>query len=200
MSVIPIAKVIACCGLIAFARPVTSVSAPTNGVSAAACKGVSNIDFQNNIVDWGGGRLKFKDGRACTTEGLLPGQNPDCDCDSGKCDWQMKVSEDRLLSPEPGWQLRLLIVEEDHLTGSGAWGRVLLYECQNHQLKTVMDQRYLYGVQFCATKDGFKLEYGDWFPGDPRCCPSGRREDFFRWERAEHKYLRTQSVVLKSDA
>jgi len=166
----------------------------------AGCSSITNVDIQNGVVDWSGAKLVFKHGWACTSEGLLPGQDPACDCATGKCDWKMRVSEDQLLSPEPGRQLRLSIIEEDHLTGSGAWGRVLLYECRNHQLKKMMDQRYLYGVHFTPTRAGFNLESGYWLPTDARCCPSRRQQERFRWDSAKHKYTLSRRVVLKSHA
>ena len=173
----------------------------SQGPTEGACDDVSNVDFKNGVVDLGAfGSLKFEAGQACRFESRLPGQDPACDCASGKCDWDMRIQEDREMSPEPRTHLRLLIVSESHLTGSGAWGQVLIFGCQRGDLTKVMDRRYLYGVKFTEIKNGFELESGYWLPADARCCPSKRQREWFRWDSTKHKYVRSRRVVLNPNA
>ena len=169
--------------------------------SQLTCDDVSRIDFKNGVVDLGSfGSFVFKDGRACGSEGVLPGQNPACDCASSKCDWDIQIQEDKVLSPEPRWQVRLLVVSESHLTGSGAWGQVLAFECRRGQLTKMLDRSYLYGVKFTQIKNGFELESGHWLPTDARCCPSRQQREWFRWDLAKSKYMRKRLVILRRNA
>ena len=165
------------------------------------CDDVSTIDLNNGVLDLGGlGSLTFRDGRACGSEEVSIQQDRNCACGSGKCDWEMQISQDIHLMPEPGMLFRLLNVSEEHLTGSGAWGHVLLFECRHGQLNKVMDRQYLYGVNVTATANSFELESNYWLPSDARCCPSRKQRESYRWRSKQHRYIRTQRVVLRRDA
>jgi hypothetical protein len=166
-----------------------------------ACDDVSTIDFNNGALDLGGfGMLTFKGGRACGNEEVSIHQDRNCPCGSGKCDWEMRISEDTLLEPEPSRTFRLLNVFEKHLTGSGAWGHLLLFECRNGQLEKVMDKQYLYGLSLTPTAEGFDLESNYYLPKDARRCPSRKQKETYGWSSSQHKYVRIRRTVLKRNA
>ena len=169
--------------------------------SQIVCNDVSRIDFSNGPLNLGGfGLFTFTNGKACGSEAVSSQQDSNCDCTSGKCDWRMQIVRDTPLSPEPGISLRLLDVYEEHLTGSGAWGHLILFECQNGQLARIWDRRFMYGVKFTRKRNGFDLESGYWLPNDPHCCPSRRQTEEFRWSHEKRRYIRTYTAILKRDA
>jgi len=56
----------------------------------------------------------------------------DCDA-SGEyaCEWETTLQDDRMLDPDN----RLIYVNSSHLTGSGAWGDLMVFGCVSGQVK-----------------------------------------------------------------
>jgi len=179
----------------------TSAAGQGQVKQATPCDDISKIDFRNGSLDLGGfGLLAFKEGRACGNEEIGVHQDRNCECESGKCGWDMKVTDDIKLRPEPNTRLRLLIVSETHLTGSGAWARLMLFECQDGRLTTTWDREYLYGATLTQSANGFDVESWYWLPHEARCCPTRKQRESFHWNSIQHTYVPSRRVVLKPDA
>ncbi len=86
------------------------------------------------------------------------------------CDWKSGIAQDRMISQD----LRLLIISEDQMTGTGAWGAVVVLRSIDGQLKAAFHDRFENGADIGeATAD--KLVVVVKFRGrrDAQCCLSG---------------------------
>jgi hypothetical protein len=59
----------------------------------------------------------------------------DCQYYSGQktCDWETTLDDDRMLDRDH----RLIYVFSSHLTGSGAWGDLLVFGCESGQVRKI---------------------------------------------------------------
>ena len=143
------------------------------------CSDVSKIDFRNSTIPLqDGGSFTLVDGKGCASDGL-----------PGKCDWEQTLELDRVLNPEPGTILRLIVVNSNHKTGSGAWDYVLVFACRAGQLQKVLHNRYLYGAALDPIGDKtLKIKSGHWLETDPMCCPSVEKFESFEWDKAAETF------------
>jgi hypothetical protein len=126
-------------------------------------------------------RVRFVDGEACT-----------CDCPEGDtCDWQHTIKADRLLAPG----VRLLVVNSNHRTGSGAWDHVTVVRCASGRATLVFRQRYLYGATLTeASPTTLTIVSGDWLDADPMCCPSREKRETFVWDSQRGRFTLMKTV------
>ena len=163
--------------------------APSQSIAAATqCDAIEKVDFNNSELSFGAKSLRFRDGKACTKEGE----------DSGPCDWEHVVTFDKVLIPEPGRAVRLMIINSNHLTGSGASDHVLLFECRNGRVVSVFNESYLYGVtieKLASTE--FSLISGEWLKNDQECCPSRKKREVLRWDRKTGAFILSKKTIHK---
>ena len=152
------------------------------------CHEIDKVDLMNAELNFESKSLRFRDGKACTTDG---------EGDSA-CDWEHTVTLDKLLTPEPGQAVRLIILNSNHLTGSGAWDHVLLFECKEGKVTSLFNQGYLNGVKVEELGDAeFSLLSGEWLRKDPECCPSRHKREIFRWDRKKEAFTLSEKTIHK---
>jgi hypothetical protein len=85
----------------------------------------------------------------------------------------------------------------NHLTGSGAWQSIFVYECRARILRQVFDASFLYGAEIELRQDGeFFLTSSEWSPDDPLCCPSNERRTRYVWDARQGTFVRADSRVI----
>jgi hypothetical protein len=109
----------------------------------------------------------------------------------GTPDWQTKLVFDRAVHPEPSIWIRVIGLEDDHMSGTGAWHYVLAFSCDKGHLAR----------RFQFTSEGLKLSHLDdhtlqldqaiWLSDDSHAEPSGHRELTYTWDARVHQYRLT---------
>lgn len=150
-------------------------------VEELRCPSVAGVDLGNARI----GRLRFTKGRACTFDDL-----------SKRCDWEHRVTRDEILRPVPGREVRLVVINSHHLTGSGAWDRVVVFDCVNGVMKAILEKSFLYGVRIEHAGEGeIIFVSGKWGKRDPMCCPSEERSEVYRWDEKAGKFNLTNTTI-----
>jgi hypothetical protein len=147
------------------------------------------VDFANMKIALPGlGKVQLSQGHGYTSED-----------DSGSRDWEITIEQDEILRPSPSTTLRLLRVNCNHLTGSGAWDNVLIYCCRKGCLVRIFQESFHYGVKI-QKPNVFELlfQYGEWTKDDPHCCPSLERVSIYRWNERTKTYNLVKSSVHPS--
>ena len=149
------------------------------------CSTVAMPDLRNAKI----GVMTFVDGKTCTSDGL-----------AGGCDWEHTISKDEILRPAPEKDLRLIVINANHLTGSGLWDTVLIFDCFNGNLRKIFEKRYLYGVKIKKnTNSEITFISGDWQPDDPTCCPSREKKETYLWDLNKNSYILESAAPLPTD-
>lgn len=105
--------------------------------------------------------------------------------------WKETLLDDRPLHPEPATWLRLIVLQHEHLKGTGTWRYVLIFRCEDQLLLPIF-QFNSEGTRVEHLDDhGFQLSQTIWSPSDPHDAPSKHRELSYQWSPREHRYLRT---------
>lgn len=122
-------------------------------------------------------QLDFSHGTGCYSD----------DEDNPKeCDWEVTVEEDRNIADDR----RLIVVDEDHVKGSGEWTDVLVLGCRAGKVTALFHDGFLYGVHVEeASADKLVLKFGRWVGSDPRCCPSMEGHKVYVWSKEGQKYV-----------
>ncbi len=167
----------------------TAGPAPSQSPAVAnTCESIDKVDFMNSELNFESNSLKFRDGRACTSDSV----------DSNSCDWEHTVTLDKLVLPEPGQTLRLIIITSSHKTGGEAWGHVLLFECRNNRVTGIFNESYHGGVTVERLDDtGYTLVSGEYSKTDPECCPSKFKREIFHWDRKKHAFTSSVKIFRK---
>jgi hypothetical protein len=174
--------------MLEFIMTLLFIAAPPPGQSAAAgtaCDAIEKVDFMNSELNFESNSMRFRDGKACTTDGG----------DASACDWEHTVALDKVLIPEPGKAVRLIIINSNHLTGSGAWDHVLLFECKDGKVTSLFNESYhdIEVEKLGATE--FSLVSGEWLKKDPECCPSRHKRETFRWDRKKGAFSLSEKTI-----
>ena len=105
-------------------------------------------------------------------------------------DWQINLDSDQTIHPDPATWVRVLVLNRDHLTGTGNWFYVVVFECEREHITRI----------FQFSSEGVSLKYLDekalvlgldiWTRDDAHCCPSQHNELIYQWNAQEHRYHR----------
>ncbi len=154
-----------------------------NANSELSCISVHTPDLQNaNIND-----INFRQGKAYTSDGSSPK------------DWEHTLSTDQILKPTTNREIRLIVINSNHLTGSGARDTVIAFDCVRGTLKKIFEKKYLYGVNIkIGQDDELLLTSGEWQPTDPTCCPSKEKIETYQWNQLKGTYLLKRTVIRKA--
>src|SRR6266850_2093705 len=135
-----------------------------------SCQDVNEIDFKNATIEG----IVFKNGVAFMND----------DPESKKPDWEIKITTESILSPEPAVKIKLLELWKNHLTGTGTFSVVKLYSCKNHRLVSIFsrDQAQVEKVkddEIQLTVFNKYLGFRGW----------GEKESIsLKWDRLKHDY------------
>lgn len=150
------------------------LGAISGAVRAQTCRDIRSFDFRNAsipIAAQGDGSssgpdlFRLQNGRGFSSDD--PGS-------SQSHDWQLNLVADRLEHPDPSTWIRLIVVDRNHLTGTGDWRYVMAFHCQHGSLVSLLQ----YGSEGVELKhlseQTLILDQAIWKKGDPHCCPSGK--------------------------
>ena len=126
------------------------------------------------------GRARLQDGKDCLKDAGFP------------CEWAIELTR----AEQWGTNRRflLVVVNANHLLGSGAWDSVFVYVRQRDAYVPVFSDRFLYGgnVELGLDSD-FWLTAGVWQPSDPTCCPSSERRSHYMWNAQQKGFAVIES-------
>ncbi len=146
--------------------------AKLNANSEISCTSVETPDLKNTSIN----DINFRQGKAYTSDGPSPQ------------DWEHTLLTDRILKPNKK-ELRLIVINSNHLTGSGAWDTVIVFDCIRGIMNKIFEKKYLYGVNVTTKTDSeLLLTSGEWQSNDPMCCPSMEKKEIFRWDDNKGTY------------
>jgi len=103
-------------------------------------------------------------------------------------EWGITLVSDHLLHPDPSTWLRVLVMERDHLTGTGTFYFVLAFACAGGRVMRIF-QFSGEGVELKQWSDrSLEIALAIWAPNDAHADPSLHRELFYRWDAKLHRY------------
>jgi len=148
------------------------------------CSTVAKPDLQNAKIE----NDIYVNGKACSSDGMIE-----------TCDWEHTIVSDEILRPVPGKEVRFVVINKNHVTGSGAWDTILVFDCFNGNLRKIFENRYLYGVKINKKSDGeITATSGEWQPDDSGCCPSMEKTEIYRWNPSKNTYtLKSTSTISR---
>ncbi len=168
----------------------TLIIASTTSNAAAVkenspCSGIGFPDLQNAEIN----DIKFLNKKGYSSDGLPNAK-----------DWEHTIISDQHLKPSLEKEVRLIVINSNHLTGSGAWDTVIVFDCVRAKLNKIFEKKYLYGVKMNTNTDGeLILTSGDWQPGDPNCCPSKETKEIYRWNQSKGTYILRNTVTQQKN-
>src|SRR5689334_8630095 len=120
--------------LIAFAT--LTVLWPLSGFGAQAERGPRGMScrapaaaLRAGTFELGVGRTRLRDGRSCVV-----------DRPNGPCEWDVELQSVRRFGARDRFLMASLYA--NHLTGSGAWQSIFVYECRARILRQVFDASF----------------------------------------------------------
>lgn len=109
-------------------------------------------------------------------------------------DWRTELITDREAHPEPTIWIRVIGLEDDHLTGTGTWHYVLAFSCEKGHLVRKF-QFSAEGVHLKHLDDQtLQLGQGIWISSDSHADPSRERELTYKWDAQLHQYRLTSKT------
>jgi hypothetical protein len=161
------------------------------------CTDIRRFDFKNATIHVGksdanelgalynaprGIALAFhlRDGVALTYDGSPPISNTP--------DWRAELVADREVHPEASIWIRVISLEDVHMTGTGTWIYVLGFGCERGHL--IREFQFSSEGTMLKHLDNQSLQIlqGIWSPTDAHADPSRRRELTFKWDAQVHRY------------
>lgn len=171
----------------------------SNAAWPQTCADVRQIDFRNATIHIGS-----LDANERKTEFDGPAPSPDLfrlhngvaliNQGSSTPDWQVDLVADRVVHPDPSTWLRVVVLDKDHLTGTGTWDFILAFGCSHGSLVRLF-QYSSEGVSLKHLDDQNLLIYqAIWKPEDAHCCPGSHIELSYQWSPRQHRYRRVAAV------
>ncbi|HEY6446471.1 MAG TPA: hypothetical protein VIY53_08430 [Acidobacteriaceae bacterium] len=156
---------------------------------AQTCTSIRQFDFRNSQIpiaarDASGASSGPELFRLENGEGFIS-DDPD---DPQSHDWGLSLLADRLEHPDPSTWIRVIVVEKDHLTGSGDWRYVLAFACERGSLTSLFQFGEPGVVLDYVTGQTLELTQAIWGEGDAQCCPTRSRNLTYKWNPQRHRY------------
>jgi len=154
----------------------------------ARCDEIVSIDSKNLRIEMPNGlAVQLENGAAFHSDS---GEN------GGSRDWEMNLVQDELIRLAPGQVLRLMRLFDNHLTGSGTWDHVFVFQCVGGRIVPIFRKSFLYGVKIKEITDAELIfASGEWMTGDAMCCPSKQRISTYVWNPKDSTYRLVRSVL-----
>jgi hypothetical protein len=185
----------------------------SNAIAAVSCRDIASVDFRNQVIlarsdsgkpDYGvfngpgpGGPLRLRDGvflQWDLTPGMWAMLSPEeREETSRKPDWKTTIEQDMLIRPIASGGVRVLVLSQVHVTGTGAFIYVFGFRCGSGSLKRVFEASGE-GVKLeRATANGIDITVGLWSQDDGHCCPSREERLRYLWSPALKRFVRESS-------
>jgi hypothetical protein len=159
------------------------------------CQDVRTFDFRNATIQiapqdegsrQGSQSFALRNGIAFTSN----------DPDSLKShDWRVDLLVNRTVHLDSRTWASVIVLEKDHLTGTGTWGYVLAFGCENGVLVRLFQNSSQGVILKHLTGSEIELYEPSWKVGDAHCCPSAHRELVYRWKPNEHRFQSMSSTT-----
>ncbi len=96
--------------------------------------------------------------------------------------------------------IRLIVINSNHLIGSGAWDHVFFFRCRNGHAVSDFSESYRNGVKIeKRSNTELRLVSGEWPKGDRDCCLSRQMTEIFRWDSKKSAFaMSTKSSRRRS--
>jgi hypothetical protein len=140
-----------------------------------------NAEFDLDI-----GPVRLRDGGACVHP---TGTDP-------PCEWQVELTRAERWTADQ--RFLLVVVNVNHLLGSGAWDDVFVSRCDpdRDEYVRVFSEVYQYGAKVELGKAAeLWITAGVWSPEDPSCCASRTRRSHLVWRARQKRFVVTDSQV-----
>lgn len=182
--------------------------------SWAACRDVASIDFRNRVIpaasdlgkaDYGtfngpgpGGPLRLRDGLFLQWDRITSRIWSEMPAEEReeikqKPDWKTTIEQDTLIRPTGSGGIRVLVLSQVHLTGTGAFTYVFGFRCSSGSLQKIFEASGE-GVKFeRATDNGIEVTVAVWSQDDAHCCPSREERLRYIWSPARKRVVREPS-------
>jgi hypothetical protein len=109
-------------------------------------------------------------------------------------DWSINLIVDRLAHLDPAVWIRVIVLDKNHLSGTGDWHYIMAFDCRKGSLHRL----FQYGSEGVTLKHldsrGLQLYQAVWAPNDAHCCPSMHADLRYEWSRQEQRFDRTASI------
>lgn len=103
-------------------------------------------------------------------------------------DWGLNLLADRLEHPDPSTWIRVVVVDKNHLTGTGDWQYVIAFDCKGGSLTSL----FQFGQEGVMLKDvtdqTLELYQAIWDKDDAHCCPSRHMDLKYKWSPLRQRY------------
>ena len=185
----------------------------SNAIAAVSCRDIARVDFHNQVIlarsdsgkpDYGvfngpgpGGPLRMRDGvflQWDLTPGMWAMLSPEEREETNrKPDWKTTIQQDVTLHLTATTDVRLLVLDQVHLTGTGSFTYIFGFQCAAGSLRKVFEASGE-GVNLKrTTKNDMEISVGIWGKIDAHCCP--RREVLLRyhWAPSLRRFVRESS-------
>lgn len=107
-----------------------------------------------------------------------------------KPDWKTTIEQDIILDPAPSERVRLLVLFQNHVTGTGSFTYILGFQCTGGSVKNIFETSGE-GIKLApAIGNRMELTVGIWAEGDSRCCPSQEVSLTYRWSVSLKRFVR----------
>jgi hypothetical protein len=185
----------------------------SNAIAAVSCRDIASVDFRNQVIrarsDSGkpyygvfngpgpGGPLRLRDGvflQWDLTPGMWAMLSPDeREETNGKPDWKTTIQQDITLHPTPTMDVRLLVLDQVHLTGTGSFTYIFGFQCAAGSLTKVFEAS-AEGIRFeRTTENGMDISVAIWNKDDAHCCPRREVHLRYRWSPSLKRFVRDSS-------
>lgn len=105
-------------------------------------------------------------------------------------DWRTTIRQDH---PLPASGIRLLVLEQNHLTGTGSFTYIFGFHCGAGSLRQIFEASGQGLKLERLTANGMDISVAIWSNGDPHCCPRRKVHLTYLWSPSRKRFLRQSS-------
>lgn len=177
---------------------------------AQSCRDIAGVDFRNSTIraarddgkhDYGlfngpgpGGEFRLHNGESLQWDlgprDLAPLSDKERVELMGQPDWKITLEQDNLLHPAGSAGVRVLVLHQVHLTGTGAFTYVFAFGCKGGKVRKIFEASGESVQLERATDGGLDLSAAIWSKGNAHCCPSGAARVHYEWSAALGRFVR----------
>jgi len=168
----------------------------SNSVWAQDCADIRHVDLKNATIHVGAHdqndlqdlfNASRRDSRTFRLRNGV-GLTYDASVDSKTPDWRTELVMNREVHPEPSIWIRVIGLEDVHMTGTGTWFYILALGCEKgHLVRKFQFSSEAVELKYLDNQT-LQLTQGIWSPTDDHADPSGHRELTYKWDAGVHRY------------
>ena len=185
----------------------------SNAIAAVSCRDIASVDFSNQAIlarngagkpyyglfngPGPGGPLRLRDGVFLEWD-LSPGMwamlSPEeREETNGKPDWKTTIREVATLHLTATTDVRLLVLDQVHMTGTGAFTYIFGFQCVAGSLRKVFEASGQCVNLERTTGGGMDISVFVWGKDDAHCCPRREVHLRYRWSPSLKRFVRESS-------